>query len=66
MNLRRWLTPGIGVKRWLLVVFAGELGLALAGAFVLRQIYPDIEPTGPIETALGSSPSSSCPDRCAR
>jgi uncharacterized cofD-like protein len=52
MNLRRWLTPGIGVKRWLLVVFAGELGLALAGAFVLRQIYPDIEPTGPIETGL--------------
>ena len=23
MNLRRWLTPGIGVKRWLLVVFVG-------------------------------------------
>ena len=23
LNLRRWLTPGIGVKRWLLVVFAG-------------------------------------------
>ncbi|MBM4408024.1 MAG: YvcK family protein [Chloroflexi bacterium] len=52
MNLRRWLTPGIGVKRWLLVVFVGELGLALAGAFVLRQIYPEINPTGPAETAL--------------
>ena len=23
MNLRRWLPPGIGVKRWLLVVFVG-------------------------------------------
>ena len=52
MNLRRWLTPGIGVKRWLLVVFAGELGLALAGAFVIRQIYPDVEPVGPLETVL--------------
>ena len=52
MNLRRWLTPGIGVKRWLLVVFVGELGLALAGAFVLRQIYPEINPTGPLETVL--------------
>ena len=30
MNLRRWLTPGIGVKRWLLVVFVGLLLLALA------------------------------------
>ncbi|HET9456239.1 MAG TPA: hypothetical protein VFO78_02770, partial [Candidatus Limnocylindrales bacterium] len=44
-QLRRWLTPGIGVKRWLLVVFAGELGLALAGALVIRQIYPTIEPS---------------------
>jgi uncharacterized cofD-like protein len=52
VNLRRWLTVGIGVKRWLLVVFAGELGLALAGAFVLRQIYPEINPTGPLETVL--------------
>ena len=27
--LRRWLRPGIGIKRWLLVVFIGELLLAL-------------------------------------
>jgi len=52
VNLRRWLTPGIGVKRWLLLVFAGELGLALAGALVFRQIYLDVEPTGPLETLL--------------
>ena len=32
MNLRRWLTPGIGIKRWLLVVFVGLLLLALAFA----------------------------------
>ena len=35
--LRAWLRPGIGVKRWLLVVLVGELLLALAGAFVLSQ-----------------------------
>ncbi len=47
MNLRRWLTPGIGVKRWLLVVFAGLLLLALAFAHLLRQISRDLEPGGP-------------------
>ncbi len=31
MNLRRWLAPGIGVKRWLLVVFTGLLLLAHVG-----------------------------------
>ena len=38
MNLRRWLTPGIGIKRWLVVVFAGLLLLAIAFAHFLRQI----------------------------
>jgi uncharacterized cofD-like protein len=46
-GLRRWLRPGVGVKRWLLLVFAGELGLALAGALWLRQVYRDSEITGP-------------------
>ena len=41
-SLRRWLTPGMGIKRWLLVVFLGELALALAGALVLRQAYRDV------------------------
>ena len=41
MNLRRWLTPGIGIKRWLLVVFAGLLLLAVAFAHFLRQITRD-------------------------
>lgn len=40
-RLRRWLRPGIGIKRWLLVVFAGELLLALAGAIVLRSQFRD-------------------------
>ena len=52
MNLRRWLTPGIGVKRWLAVVFLGELALALAGAFALRQVYREVEVTGPTQAAI--------------
>jgi uncharacterized cofD-like protein len=46
VNLRRWLTPGIGVKRWLLVVFGGLLLLALAVAHMLRQISRDLSPGG--------------------
>ncbi len=49
MNLRRWLRPGMGVKRWLLLVFVGELGLALAGALVLRQLYRDVDVVGPAQ-----------------
>jgi uncharacterized cofD-like protein len=44
MNLRRWLTPGIGIKRWLVVVFAGLLLLAVAGAHFIRQVTRDVEP----------------------
>jgi uncharacterized cofD-like protein len=47
MNLRRWLTPGIGIKRWLLVVFIGMLLLALAAAHVIRQATRDLAPGGP-------------------
>jgi uncharacterized cofD-like protein len=50
--LRRWLTPGIGLKRWLLVVFIGELFLALAGALALRQVYRDFDFSGPGQGAL--------------
>jgi uncharacterized cofD-like protein len=46
MNLRRWLTPGIGIKRWLVVAFAGLLLLALAAAHVIRQATQDLEPGG--------------------
>jgi uncharacterized cofD-like protein len=50
--LRRWLTPGIGLKRWLLLVFGGELLLAIAGAFLLRQLYRDYDFSGPGQGAL--------------
>ena len=46
MNLRRWLTVGIGVKRWLLVSFAGLLVLALGVAHVLRQVTAVERPDG--------------------
>jgi uncharacterized cofD-like protein len=46
VNLRRWLLPGIGLKRWLLVLFLGLLLLALAFAHLLRQVSRDLEPTG--------------------
>jgi uncharacterized cofD-like protein len=46
VNLRRWLTPGIGVKRWLGVAFLGLLLLALAVAHVVRQVTQDVHPGG--------------------
>jgi len=42
----------MGVKRWLAVVFVGELFLALAGALVLRQVYRDVEVGGPLQAIL--------------
>ena len=46
MRFRRWLQPGIGVKRWLLVVFAGLLLLALGVAHLIRQASRDLQPDG--------------------
>ncbi|MGK2850357.1 MAG: gluconeogenesis factor YvcK family protein [Candidatus Limnocylindrales bacterium] len=46
MNLRRWLTPGMGVKRWLVVLFLGLLLLALGVAHLVRQATRDLEPGG--------------------
>jgi uncharacterized cofD-like protein len=40
----RWLRPGVGVKRWLLLIFAGLLLFALAGAQLLREAYGDLPP----------------------
>ena len=52
LNLRRWLTPGIGVKRWLLVVFAGLLLLALGVAHLIRQATRDLQPGGVAQAVL--------------
>lgn len=54
-QLQRWLRPGIGIKRWLLVVFLGELMLALSGAIVLGWQLRDAagsQPPNPILDAL--------------
>lgn len=42
-SLRRWLRPGMHVKRWLGLVFAGLLLLALGVAHVLRQITATVD-----------------------
>ena len=52
LNLRRWLMPGIGVKRWLLVVFAGLVLLALGVAHVIRQATRDLQPGGLTQSIL--------------
>ena len=46
MNLRRWLTVGIGVKRWLVVAFVGLVILALGIAHLLRQLSAGVDPSG--------------------
>jgi uncharacterized cofD-like protein len=55
VNLRRWLTVGIGVKRWVLVAFVGLLLLALGVAHALRQMSADLnggDPLGVLASAL--------------
>jgi uncharacterized cofD-like protein len=52
VNLRRWLTPGIGIKRWMLVVFAGLLLLALAAAHVIRQLAADVRPGSGVDVLV--------------
>ena len=36
----RWLLPGIGVKRWLLLLAGGIAILSLGFSFLLRELYP--------------------------
>ncbi|HEY8871060.1 MAG TPA: hypothetical protein VIM30_16955, partial [Candidatus Limnocylindrales bacterium] len=52
LSVRRWLTPGIGIKRWFVVVFLGMLVLALGVAHVLRQATRDLEPGGATQAVL--------------
>jgi uncharacterized cofD-like protein len=35
----RWLTPGLQIKRWLLLLMASELILVLGVAYALKEIY---------------------------
>lgn len=51
-SIMRWLKPGIGVKRWLVVVLLGELLVALGLARVIRQVDRDVPPTDPASGLL--------------
>ena len=44
----------MGIKRWIAIVFVGELCLALAGALALRQVYRDFDVPSPSQ-AVGSA-----------
>src|ERR1700730_750570 len=35
----RWLTPGLEIKRWLLLLMASEVVLVLGMAYALKEIY---------------------------
>ena len=39
----RWLVPGIGVKRWLLLLLAGATFLGLGFGYVLLDLYRTVE-----------------------
>ncbi|HEX4580274.1 MAG TPA: gluconeogenesis factor YvcK family protein [Candidatus Dormibacteraeota bacterium] len=38
-SLMRWFTPGLHIKRWLLLLFASIVMISLAVGYVLRDIY---------------------------
>ncbi len=38
-QLSRWLTPGLGVKRWLTMIFAGITLLGIGSAYFLLDVY---------------------------
>ena len=52
MRSRRWLTLGIGVKRYLLLIFMGTVVLALAMAMFLAFVYRTIDIPGPAGTVV--------------
>ena len=50
--LRAWLQPGIGIKRWLLVAFVGQLMLALSVALLLRATLVETPADDPARGVL--------------
>jgi uncharacterized cofD-like protein len=51
-RLRNWLRPGVGIKRWLLLVLVGELLIALAAGVFLRQAARDLAEGSPAASLL--------------
>ena len=52
MRSRRWLALGIGVKRYLLLIFVGTVVLALALAMLLAFVYRTFDVPGPAGTVV--------------
>lgn len=52
MRIGRWLSIGMGIKRWVALAFVGLVLLALAAAHVIRQATRDVEPSGIGATVL--------------
>lgn len=42
-SISLWLTPGIGIKRWILVVFIGATFIALGFAVVILDLYRETD-----------------------
>jgi uncharacterized cofD-like protein len=51
-RIRRWLRPGTGISGWLLVVFVGQLLLAVAGALAIRMAFRDVPADSPAGQAF--------------
>ena len=51
-QLRRWLRPGIGIKRWLLVVFLGRAAARAGRRVVLRSMFRDATATDSAESVV--------------
>jgi hypothetical protein len=61
-RLRRWLRPTTGLSGWLVVVFLGELLVALAGALLLRQLFREVPAGSPAGQAFNVATLQFLPD----
>lgn len=61
-RLRRWLRPTTGISGWLLVVFVGQLLLALAGGLILRHLFRDVPAGSPAGQAFNVATLQFLPD----
>src|SRR5437660_1235800 len=46
MSFFKWFTPGLGVKRWLLLMIAGVAMLGLGIAYFLKESYTKVDLSG--------------------
>jgi uncharacterized cofD-like protein len=61
-RLRRWLRPNTGVSGWLVVVFLGQLLVALAGGLIIRGIFRDVSAESPAGQAFNAATLQFLPD----